>query len=230
MPDEDPHPNIAPKPYLAGRKSREDLLPNKKKKPENLLPASISPRNGTEAIFYQRFGTVTPVPEDTMRRKQNIISAAVLYIHHNKSMTEVAETFDQSLEYLKEVKEVDKWDKFKQQLQQISQPSALSLIEYHDIELINSERDRRLGTVETMLEEERRLMLGLKNMIPGSLQQATALANIEKIRKIVGSAIGLDFHTQEHSAARRTVLSKLAEKSIDPSENANTTKGSILEI
>lgn len=221
---------LPPKPYLAGRRHRAELKEKSNKRAETLKPATLEPRNNIEALFLQRYGTITPVPEATHRRKQSYISAAVLYIHHNKTIKDCSEACAVPVERLMEIKKEDGWDHFRQQLQQVAQPSALALIEYHDIELIEEERKRRLGTVETLREQERKLLLAVGNMLPGSLQQATALASIEKIRKIIGNSIGLEYHASEQSHGRKTAITKMIADVPPPDQKPMPGKGTILDV
>lgn len=188
------------------------------KKTVGLIPGTIAPRNSIEAIFLEKFGTVTPVPENTMRRSSHIIMAAIQYIHHNRGFSEICEMIGQEESYIRLCSREDNWEQFKQQLSQLARPSSLAMFEPLDLERIQVERKRRLANVDKLIEQEERITEAIKKMAPGSKELATAIANIQKIRQINASAIGLAMHESEHSAARATLLSSAAKKLIEDGE------------
>lgn len=196
------------------KKKRDNHAIDPAKKPKKtektLLPGSIAPRNAVEAKFFAAYGTVTPIPENTHRRQQHYITAAILYIHQNKTILEIAEMVDMAPESLRIIKREDEWDQFKQTLMQTMAPSTLALFEPHDFEKISEERKRREEGLPGLIEADSKLINALPNMVPGSLMQATAIANIEKIRKLISNIIGLDAHTMEQHGARKTALSRAA--------------------
>lgn len=221
---------ITPKDYLRGRRSRREITGAPRK--GDLTVGTIEPRNAIEQMFLDKFGTITPIPDPTRRRGQKAIMGCILYIHHGFSSGKAAKQVGMSPQHFNELKAEDKWDQFRVQLSQLAQPSSLALVEHHDIELIQQERQRRLEAVDKLVAEEERLLEALKKMVPGSLNHSGALASLEKIRKINAQAIGLDTHSAEQHAGRKaaitTAIGKIAEDGYAP--NSKQAKGKILDI
>ncbi len=218
----------------AGRKSlRLTGVSNKSK--DLLKPGTIEPRNKIEALFKDQYGTVTPIPEATHRRALRYITAAILYIHHNKSLVQISEITGINDTSIAQVRTLDCWDQFKQQLMQAAKPSSLALVEFHDIEVIEEERLRRKQHNNDLIAEEERLVKALKNMAPGSLMQSNAIGNIERIRKLVGATIGLDYHSSEQHTGRKAAIVQMVQQAALPNKDqglggSETSKGSILDI
>lgn len=218
------------KPRGGGNASK--LVRKRAKKTSGLIPGSVAPRNQIEAMFLEKFGTVTPVPEVTMRRSSNIVLAAIQYIHHNKTFSEIERMSGAETRYIRLCASEDKWDQFRQQLSQMARPSALAMFEPLDLERIEIERKRRLSNVDKLIAEEERITKAISKMPAGSKELATAIANIQKIRQINAAAIGLSMHESEHSAARSTLLSAAAQKLIKDGEAQapSATKGTIFDV
>lgn len=216
---------------LNGRKNVTHLKTKPRKGARSLEPGSIQPRNQIEALFLATFKTITPIPEATMRRGPAAMTAAIQYIHHNRTIREMSEVVGSSETWLHEIKCNDRWDQFKQELQQLARPSSLALIEHHDLERINDERDRRLMAVPQLVEAENKIVAALPNMPPGSLVQSTALNNLATIRKIIAATIGMDTHLSEQHSARKGALTKMATNFIGADvAPPESDKGSILDV
>lgn len=216
---------------LNGRKNVTHLKEKGRKGAKSLTPGTIEPRNNIEALFLATFGTITPIPEATMRRGPAAMTAALQYIHHNRTIREMAEVVGSSENWLSEIKCNDRWDAFKQELQQLARPSSLALIEHHDLDRINEERDRRLLAVPQLIEAENKIVQAIPNMVPGSLMQSTALGNLVTIRKIIAATIGMDAHLTEQHSARKGALTKMATNFIGADAVApESDKGSILDV
>lgn len=192
---------------------------------------STDPRNAIEHLFMQKYGTVTPIPDQTQGRKQSIISAAILYIHYNRPLAECAKLCNVKYQYLQDVVVEDKWEEFAQELSQLNRPSNITLVPSHDVELISEEAKRRLGSIEELREKERQILLALKKMVPGSMQEGGALTNIKRIRELIERAIGMDDYLAELTAARKTILSGQAKRLLEPGEEGpRATKGTVVDL
>jgi len=204
-----------------------------RKSEKSLKPGTIEPRNITESYFIARFGTVTPIPEATNRRMQQMIDCCILYIHHNKSIKECSEITGLTSEWITNVKTSDGWDQFKQQLLQMAQPSMISLIEHFDMEKIKEERDRRMTTLADLRQAEAEILSKIAKLPVGSMAQTGAINNINAIRKMIDSMVGLDFYTAEQHAARKQVTKKTIEKLTAPAnteDKAKKAKGEIIDL
>lgn len=207
--------------------------PNPRKSLANLQQGTIKPRNTIERIFYERFGTVTPIPEQTMRRKNCYIMAAISYIHHNKTLSEIVKIHNiESEDFLGRVANEDKWEKFRHQLAQLARPSALALFETLDIDRIEVERKRRLDSVDKLVAIEEQIIEALKKIPAGTKAMTEAVGCIEKIRKLNAGSMGLDYHDTEQHAARSTALIAAAKKLIHEEDNpiAKLDNSTILDI
>ncbi len=156
-------------------------------------------------MWHERFGSVTPIPQQTLRRTQGVITAAVLRIHFNVQWREVAKMVSMEEEYLIRVGKEDKWEEFQQALTQMTKPSLLSLIPQHDMAAIAKETSRRLKTIDDLIGKEEKLLAKLPKAPEGSLMESGILSSIKKIRDLIDRTIGLDAYQKESSDVRKQV-------------------------
>lgn len=200
---------IAAQKLLAYKKARQKAaagkLADKPKKTPRI--GTIAPRTETEKIWTEEFGSVTPLPDPTLRRKSNIITAAILHIHYNRPLTECARLTGVDHEYLLKIKKEDEWEQFVQNMMQVTRPSHLALIRHHDLTTIEAELERRKSTVNQLREKEEAIVRALPSMTPGSMAETSALGNIQKIRDLIDKCTGLKDYMAEQSNARRVAAS-----------------------
>lgn len=206
--------------------------PNHKRK--NFSIASIEPRNKTEKIFRDTFGTVVPIPDKTMHRKHSFRVGAILYIHHNMETPTIAKLVGVSVDRLRGVSIEDDWDGYQQKLIQSAKPSKLSSIVNHDIELIEEEERRRMKKLPALRKEEDRLLDKLVKCEAGSSTYSRLLASLRSIREVIAETTGLNSFLSEQSSARRAALSQFAKNDgipeAPPTKSPIKRDGSILEI
>lgn len=193
---------------------------------------TIQPRNHTEQVWLDRFGSVTPIPDLTMRRKPSYITAAILFIHFNQPLERIAKLTNCQNEYLKTVSMEDKWAEFAQQLSQITKPSNLSIALQHDYVAVEEELRRRKSSVAELRAKEQAIMDKLKSLPVGSLAESTALGNIKKIRDLIERALSVDDYLAELHAARKVVLTAQARAATGdlPEEMRQVDKGQVLDL
>lgn len=213
------------------RNSADGKLADRPRKIERV--GTIEARNSTERIWQERFGTVTPIPQATLRRTQGVITAAVLRIHFNVQWREAAKMVNMEEEYLMRVGKEDKWEEFQQALTQMTKPSLLSLVPQHDMAAIAKETARRIKTIEDLIKKEEKLMAKLPKAPEGSLMESGIISSIKKIRDLIDRTIGLDAYQKESSDVRKQVNAaqvKMLTGDIADTPAPRSTKGTVIPL
>lgn len=196
---------------------------------ENIQLGQQTPRNAGEAMYYERYGTVTPIPKLTMPRKASIQLCSILYIHQGVNLTEACRLTNTDHSYGEKVRVSDKWDEFMQELAQLTKPSNLTLIKALDYDVIKKEAERRSESLPVLRRKETGIINALDDTDPGSRSETILLANLKKIRDLISEATGLDDFKKETSAARQAAL--VAHAKIETGTSSETkSKGRILDI
>ena len=213
---------------MKGLKVHED--PEKRLRKEPLI-ASITPRNRTEKIFFDHYGTVTPIPEPTNHRKMSYRAACIFYIHQNMGIQDIARLCAIDATHLELVRREDKWDGFKQELMQLGKPSTLSTVVNHDISLVEEEQKRRMDSLPDLRTEEERTLAHLKMCQSGSAVYTRTLSALKSVRDLIADVTGLSSYLSEQSAARRAALSAFARADglPEPPSAPKRTEGRIVE-
>lgn len=196
---------------------------------KNFQLSAGKPRNATEAMFLEKYGSITPIPRDTMSRKNTLIMAAMLYIHMGYNMTDAAKLVDIDRRWVVEVAKEDKWDEFVQELAQMARPSNLSMIKTHDLTVVETEHNRRAAELEDLVAVEKDLVKVLRTCKPGSNDETRALGNLKKARELTDEVSGLAKFNEEMSAARRAGL-VAASKNTPNVGNTKQAKGQIINL
>ena len=187
------------------------------------------PRNAGEKLYYDKYGTVTPLPKETLVRKNSIQVCAILYIHQGLNMTEACRVTETSHQYGERIRKSDRWDEFQQELAQLTKPSNLTLVQSHDIGLVSDEHERRSQSLPTLIEKEAELVKALSEFPAGSQAESVALNNLVKVRTLIGEITGYNSFQKEMSAARQAGLTAAARETPDIA-STKKTKGKLLDI
>lgn len=187
------------------------------------------PRNANEAMFLEKYGTITPIPTATMSRKNTVVMAAMLYIHMGYNATDACKLVNIDRRWVLEVAKEDKWDEFAQELAQMARPSNLSMIRAHDLTTVETEHTRRFAELEDLVAVEKGIIKVLRTCKPGSNEETRALGNLKKTRELTDEVSGLAKFNEEMSAARRAALIN-ASKNGPGGPPSKAAKGQIIPI
>lgn len=217
---------------LRRRQAQEGVLIGEGRKETRL--GTLEARNGTEQLWMEKFGSVTPIPAVTLRRSQQVMTCAVLRIHFSMGWKELERITKVDADYLQKVAKEDKWDEFGQVLTQMTKPSLLSLVPQHDMDAISKETKRRIATIEDLIQKEEALVKLLPKCIGGSLQESGVLSNIKKIRDLIEKSIGLDAYLKESHEVRKQVnaaqVKVLTGEASDAPLEPRSTKGTVIPL
>lgn len=206
--------------YRAGRNAnrRAELWgENRRRNCHRVYPGG-DPRNELEALFQEKYGSPTPVPEATLNRTLKVIKACIYYIHYGIPIYECARLCNCQAERLEKTKANDKWEEFAQELMQLAKPSNLTTVPAHDLTILEEEMKRRMGTVTEFREKERQLVLALKTAEKGSMKESAILRNIKSLRDLIDTTLQLDKYHAELSAARKIIMQAAAIKVLKQQE------------
>lgn len=212
---------------------QKDLGPEEKAVRKRLAQGTGQPRNEIEAHFFSKFGTITPIPDQTLRRSRAAQQAAILYIHYNVPMHKVLEITGTSESTIHRYKTEDNWDEFQHYLLQDVKPSALSLIPQRDMKPINKEMERRRGQVAKLVEKENKLVELYSKMQPGVREARNLLSEIKDVRDLINKSIGLDDHLAEIHAVKKVHNAAQVRKLVSSEETPAVSKqarGQIVEL
>jgi len=187
------------------------------------------PRNPTEALFYEKYGTVTPIPEGTQHRKSSVQVACILYIHQGMSLTEACRLAGITPKHGEKCRSEDKWDTFMQDLAQLAKPSNLSMIQQHDLTMLQNEQTRREKQLAELIAMEEECVAAAKSMPKGSHKQSIALGNVKKLREMIGEVTGLTNFLKEMSSARTAGLQSAARSDKSPAAGKRA-KGQVIDL
>lgn len=214
----------------AGQKGK--LTGDYRRKKSIQLFTSSDPRNAMEALFIKHYGTGTPVPPDTMRRKQAVITAAILWIHYGQPLTRAAQLTGVADNYLDKVLKEDKWEEFAQELAQFAKPSNLTLVPSHDMKVLEAEMGRRMKEVSKFHRKEEELLAAMAAAEPGSKEETAILMNIKKVRGLVDNTLQLDAYFLELHSARKALAVGQVRNMLghEPESLQRQSKGAIIEL
>ena len=187
------------------------------------------PRNAAEVLYFEKYGTVTPLPEPTMRRKNAVQVACILYVHQGTALKEAARLACVDHKHIESLRKEDKWDEFQQELVQLVRPSNLSLVKSHDIDIVGAEQARRATSVGTLVAKEEKIIESLEIAEPGTTLERTLIGNLKSIRDMIGEITGYTAYQKEMSGARQAGLSAVART--QPNKEApKKAKGEVIDI
>ena len=188
------------------------------------------PRNATELMFLEKYGSITPVPQQTLSRKNTVVIACILYLHQGMKIDEICKMLSINLENTHIVKRQDGWDEFGQELVQLAKPSQLSMIKSHDIPLVQKEAARRAEDAAPLIKAETDLMKALEKADAGSANEARILGNIKKARELTDEVTGLARFNEEMSAARKSGLIGMSKSVAKDAVSPTKAKGKIIDL
>lgn len=191
----------------------------------------MAPRNPGEQLYYDRYGTVTPIPKRTMERKNSIQVCAILYIHQGVPLKEACRLCSTEHKHTEKIRKNDKWDEFHQELAQLTKPSNLTLVKSHNFATVKEEQLRRERSLEDLRDREEEIVKSLKDVEAGSQKESTLINNLTKLRVLIGEVTGYTSFHKEMSAARQAGLTAAAKEAPDSTgASAKKTKGNLIDI